>query len=211
MNKKLLRIATGITTTLGIGMLLGGCGQITTSTTNQPSSNLTPTKNLQADVSKIHGYPSTLFANSINVNYAKSIIGNTVPTFSLPEINGHTFSTRNELGKDYILVFGETNCSACIDTYPQEIDYTKTKNQVPIFEAFPYATKSDVLSFLKTNYFPYNGTLMYGNGSYNWLEPLQFNYSPTILFVNKKGIIKMTQIGVLGYAQMHTLQALAFN
>lgn len=141
--------------------------------------------------------------------YAEKMIGTKAPDFTINNVNGEAVSLSNFKGKNVILEMAQTTCGACIMTQPTATAFSEENPDVVVIQVFIDSTEA-VNKFLKEHGGDHPETTLVDG--YDVFMEYQANSTPTLLFIDKDGMIRLTHIGSLTDMEvMKTFTDLSFQ
>lgn len=215
MNRQL------VWTILGVGtiIIVAGCGNYSHTTNNSiktPSIHqptvLTKKNHSSSKQSAFFPYPADIFNGANDYAYAKEMYGTMATNFQATMLNGQSFSLSKWKGKDIVLEFAQTGCSACIASLPSITKWEANNKNIIFVPIFPLGTNQTVQSFYQNQNEPIDPHAIAGNGDNSLFMDYNTQYTPTFVFINKYGRIQLTSIGSLfNSEQMTQMTTLAFQ
>jgi len=125
-------------------------------------------------------------------NTSELIEGSQLPKFTVPMLNGKTFSTEEEKDKILVINWWSTTCSPCIAEMPgfnKLVEKYKSNKEI-VFLAIAWDTEKRINNFLAKNEFAYNHAL------YNDQTVELFGGAfPRNLVVDRNGNIAYNELG----------------
>lgn len=141
--------------------------------------------------------------------YAEKMIGIKAPDFTINNVNGEPVSLNDFKGKNVILEMAQTTCGACIMTQPTVASFSVENPDIVVIQVFNDSTDA-VNKFLKEHGGNHPETTLVDG--YDAFMEYQTQFTPTILFIDKDGVIRLTHIGSLADSEvMKTFTDLSFQ
>lgn len=138
----------------------------------------------------------TLFPNEEIREYAKEMIGTKAPDFEMKNIAGEKVKLSDLKGKNVIVEVASTTCPACIEAHPSVGKFKKlSEGEVTVLTVFPNESKESVNKFFTANKFKHDESVIAGEGTNTMVQDYRVQYTPTFLFVDKKGIVQFVHVG----------------
>jgi thiol-disulfide isomerase/thioredoxin len=188
-----------------------GCSNTSEKKESQPRKETVIHKEQQRNMANKLDFES-LFPNEEVREYAKKMIGTKAPDFTLKNLKGEEIQLSKLRGKNVILKVALTTCPVCIETHPIVENFKeKFGDKVKVLTVFPNESKQQVEDFLKNNYFPRDEELIAGEGMNSIIYDYQIKYTPTFLFIDKKGYIQFIHIGNVDDVMLAGMSDLAFK
>jgi peroxiredoxin len=125
--------------------------------------------------------------------YAEKFIGIEAPDFTLKNTDGKSISLSDFKGKNVIVEMAETTCSACQNSQPKLNEFQKANSDVVFIQVFnePADTVKGYLSSYKITD---TERVLVGDAN-KVFSDYEVSYVPTLLFVDKEGVIKLVHVG----------------
>jgi thiol-disulfide isomerase/thioredoxin len=188
-----------------------GCSNTSEKKESQPRKETVIHKEQQRNMANKLDFES-LFPNEEVREYAKKMIGTKAPDFTLKNLKGEEIQLSKLRGKNVILKVALTTCPVCIETHPIVENFKeKFGDKVKVLTVFPNESKQQVEDFLKNNHFPRDEELIAGEGMNSIIYDYQIKYTPTFLFIDKKGYIQFIHIGNVDDVMLAGMSDLAFK
>lgn len=137
-----------------------------------------------------------LFPNEEIRAYAKKMIGKEAPDFSFKNLKGEEVKLSDLKGKNVLVEIASTTCTACIQAYPSVSEFKKISGaDVKVLTIFPNDKKEDVNKFFETYKYEKDEEVIAGEGMNNLINDYKVDYTPTFIFIDKKGIMQYVHVG----------------
>jgi thiol-disulfide isomerase/thioredoxin len=188
-----------------------GCSNTSDKKESQPRKETVIHKEQQRNMANKLDFES-LFPNEEVREYAKKMIGTKAPDFTLKNLKGEEIQLSKLRGQNVILKVALTTCPVCIETHPIVENFKeKFGDKVKVLTVFPNESKQQVEDFLKNNHFPRDEELIAGEGMNSIIYDYQIKYTPTFLFIDKKGYIQFIHVGNVDDVMLAGMSDLAFK
>lgn len=179
---------------LGMPVLLTGCGKGTNSGSG-PSFDL-----------------AEHFPEPRLYEYARKMLGTTVPDVALTDLAGERVSLASFRGKPVIVELARTTCRYCVLVQPVVDEMARKWPEVVFLQLFPDDTEEDIFAYLAATGMPSPASVILTGEQPNDIRASLSNYPfvPLFLFVDGDGTIVYLQGGAMDADTMETAITFAF-
>lgn len=196
-------------------LLLTGCNQTSTNHTPSNTENREAVQNttqeerrsqtLNIDFEKIYRDEEVR-------EYAKSMIGQKAPNFTLTNLDGEKVRLSDFLGKNVILELAQTTCPYCNNVYPVIIDYLESvPEDIVVLQAYASEDKETVEAYLEANGYKKHFGILTGEMKNNVFQDYRTKWVPNFIFIDKDGFISFVYIGEVDREMLDDMATLAFK
>lgn len=212
-------------------LLMTACtSETATSDNKEDSAETTETKNTNNSTSKVDKGDTnsseisetqalyqknipfeSLYTEADIMKYAKEMIGTEAIQFTLNDLNGNPVSLSDYKGKNVILEMADTNCSVCQSTQPVYDQFKKDNPDVTFVGLFPRQKTDQVNDFLEKANTSNKENILVGELPNRVFEQYKVRYTPTLIFIDEDGIIRLIQVGSLDKELLELYKELAFS
>jgi len=187
----------------------------TPSTSTSTSSNLTNEnpESIHSNHASTDNLPISLeelYPNKEDYQYAREMIGTNAPLFTLKNVEGENVSLVDFKGDNVILELAMTTCIHCENSQPEIQSFKEANPQITFLQAFSVESTNDVKNFLVRTDSSDNKHVLVGDLPNNLFEQYKVKYTPTLLFINKEGIINLVHVGGINQETLQKFSDLAF-
>jgi thiol-disulfide isomerase/thioredoxin len=178
--------------------------------------SMNPVEETEKEIEKNPENDSTLdfeklFPDEIARNYAKTMIGKKAPDFELTDMKGDTIKLSELKGDNIILEVAQPNCPSCIDVYPVIESFKKDNPNTKVISIYLNSDEKDINNFFKKNKLTESDDIILIKNNYSISEAYQIKGTPTLLFIDKEGIIQYTHLGYAYRDQLDLMAILVFG
>lgn len=173
---------------------------------NQESANPSsdkPVKQLALDFDKI-------YQDEDIREYARAMIGQKAPNFTLTNLNGEKVKLSDFKGKNVILELAKTTCPFCQKVHPVIDEFRKSHEDVVVLQVFASEDKNIVETYFKTNQHDIHEGVLTGEGPNNVFRDYRTKWVPNFIFIDKNGFISFIHVGELDQEMLQDMVKLAF-
>jgi glutathione peroxidase-family protein len=143
--------------------------------------------------------------------YAKEMIGQTAPEFTLTNLKGEEVSLSDFKGKNVIVELAQTTCSACIQFQPEMDKFKADHPEIPVLQVFPLENNTTVQDYLTKLNSPVSDTILTGEKGNTMARDYKAKWTPTMYFIDKEGIISFVYVSDAEKEFVEDMVKLAFE
>lgn len=198
---------------LAILLVLTGCGGKTTpAPTSDPVSNETqsnsqssdkPIKQLTLDFDKI-------YQDEDIREYAKAMIGQKAPNFTLTNLNGDKVKLSDFKGLNVVMELAQTTCPFCQNVHPVIDEFRKSHDDIVVLQVYSTEDKNTVETYFNTNQHEIHNGILTGEEPNNVFRDYKTKWVPNFIFIDKNGFISFIHVGELDLEMLQDMATLAF-